>query len=191
MAMVLNKPKKNMGLLSLLINFVSAKQFSGNKDISMALIALPDNFFIINDVNINNATIDHVVICPKGIFAIEDGSIHFGSNYSIQPGQEKYRPIKRAIQNSKALNDFMQNCKIGNFFVNTLLISDSWHEKLKTYFPDIPVINTSELKTHFQSLEDKYSDAQCMKIADLLELNLRIETSIKQLRKDKPAGELK
>ncbi len=191
MATILNKQKKSMGLLSLLSSLVSSKQSSGKADISMTLAALPDNYFIINAVNINHVSIDHAVICPKGIFAIEDGSIHFDSNYSFQQGQEKYMPIKRAILNSKALNDFMQNCKIGNFFVSTLLISDSWDEKLKTYFPDIPAMSPRELKTYFQSLEDKYSDAQCKKIADLLELNLRIETSIKQLRKEKLAGEVK
>lgn len=81
----------------------------------------------------NNTNIEHVVICPKGIFAIEGGPMNLSSIHSNQPGKEKYMPIKRAVLNSKALNDFMQNYKIGNFFVNTLLISDSWDEKLDLF----------------------------------------------------------
>lgn len=46
-------------------------------------------------------------------------------------------------------------------------------------------MNPNELINYFQSLEDKYSDAQCKKIGELLELNLRIEANIKQLREEK------
>lgn len=44
MSLVLNKPKKRMGLLSLLIGFVSVKQFPKKTDVSVALSALSDHY---------------------------------------------------------------------------------------------------------------------------------------------------
>ena len=79
----------------------------------------------------------------------------------------------------------MQKCRIGNLFVNTLLIADFKDEKLKTYFPDIPIIKPDEMNQYFESLPDKHSGAQCKKTAELLDLNLKIEKNLKQLREEK------
>ncbi len=175
----------SMGLISLLAGISSFKKVTNKGYLEKALSEFPENYYFIQNAGIGAANIDYIAICPKGIFNVENDAFSRPSNHSPIPGQDKYLPVKHSILKSKALNDFMQKCRIGNYFVNTLHITNFEDDKLKTYFPEIPIIKPDEIKTFFESLPDKYSDEQCKKVADLLELNLRIDKNLKQLREEK------
>jgi hypothetical protein len=49
------------------------KGLSGEESVETTLSIYPDNYVLINDVVLGNSSgnIDHILICPKGIFAIE------------------------------------------------------------------------------------------------------------------------
>jgi hypothetical protein len=176
-----------MGLISLLACILSLKKVMNKGYLEKALAELPENYYFIQNADIGATNIDYIAICPKGIFNVENDAFSSPSNHSPIPGQDKYLPVKHSILKSKGMNDFMQKCRIGNYFVNTLHITNFEDDKLKTYFPEIPIIKPEEIKTFFESLPDKYSDEQCKKVVDLLELNLRIDKNLKQLREEKTA----
>ena len=136
----------------------------------------PDNYYILKNIKLNNNAIDFVIISPKGIFTIEKSS--------DKAFESKFIPIKQAVMHSKALNDFMQQNKIGNFHIKTIIINDVWNEKLKENFPDIPILKPNEVYNYIMLQDNKYQNATIQRVAELLELNLRINDAFQTLRKD-------
>lgn len=44
---------------------------TGEREVAKALDALPDSYCIVHDISTEYGNLDHIVVCPKGIFAIE------------------------------------------------------------------------------------------------------------------------
>ncbi len=136
-----------------------------DSDVIRLLTKLPNDYFLFNDINIENNSIDHIVVCPKGIFAIDTKKWKDSSQKNLKYNKQ-YNMIKQGILNSKLLNDFLQKNNVGNYFVNTIIVYANWDEKLKEHFADIPVLQPEQLTQHISSFPDKYSADECRKIAN-------------------------
>jgi len=146
-----------------------------DSDVTRLLSKLPDGYYLLNDINFENNLIDHIVVCPKGIFTIDTKSWKDSAQKNLKHDKKynnQYNMIKQGILNSKLLNDFLQKNNVGNYFVNTIIVFADWDEKLKEHFSDIPVLQPELLTQHISSFPDKYSADECKKIADAIKINL-------------------
>jgi len=153
----------------------SLKHTVENSEVDRILSKLPNDYYIFNDINIDNNSIDHVVICPKGIFTID--TKHWKTTLKdSQKHIKQYEMIKQGILNSKVLNDFLQKNKVGNYFVNTVVVFTHWDEKIKENFSDVHVLQPEQITNDISTLPDKFSDDECKNIADALNISLRTQT---------------
>ncbi len=157
------------GIKSIIHNFKDS-------DVIRLLSKLPGDYYLFNDVNIENNSIDHIVVCPKGIFTIDTKNWKNTAQKNLKYNKQ-YNMIKQGILNSKLLNDFLQKNHTGNYFVNTIVVFADWDEKLKEHFSDIPVLQPEQLAQHITSFPDKYTVDECKKIADTLKFNLFTQVS--------------
>lgn len=147
-----------------------------DSDVIKLLSKLPNDYYLFNDINIENNSIDHIVVCPKGIFTIDTKNWKDSAHKNLKYNKQ-YNMIKQGILNSKLLNDFLQKNTVGNYFVNTIVVFANWDEKLKEHFADIPVLLPEQLIQHISSFPDKYSADECKLIADALKDNLFTQIS--------------
>ncbi len=140
-----------------------------DSDIIRLLSKLPNDYYLLNDIIFDDNLINHIVVCPKGIFTIDTKSWKDSTQKKIKYNKQ-YNMIKQGILNSKLLNDFLQKNNAGNYFVNTIIVFANWDEKLKEHFSDIPVLQPELLSQHISSFPDKYSPDECRKIADALKI---------------------
>lgn len=157
------------GIKSIIHNFKDS-------DVIRLLSKLPSDYYLFNEVKIENNLIDHIVVCPKGIFTIDTKNWKDSAQKNLKYNKQ-YNMIKQGILNSKLLNDFLQKNQAGNYFVNTIVVFADWDEKLKEHFSDIPVLQPEQLTQHITSFPDKYSFDECKKIADALKINLSPQVS--------------
>lgn len=140
-----------------------------DSDIIRLLSKLPNDYYLLSDIIFDDNLINHIVVCPKGIFTIDTKSWKDSTQKKIKYNKQ-YNMIKQGILNSKLLNDFLQKNNAGNYFVNTIIVFANWDEKLKEHFSDIPVLQPELLSQHISSFPDKYSPDECKKIADALKI---------------------
>lgn len=129
----------------------------GENEVSELLKSLPQNYHVISDVIIptqhGTTQIDHVVVCPYGIFVIETKNYKgwiFGSNNSKKWKQTFktehhyfYNPIKQNWAHIYALSELLKLYK--KFFKPVVVFSDDAALNVES---TTPVINMRELKSH-------------------------------------------
>ncbi|KRQ86450.1 Nuclease-related domain protein [Caloramator mitchellensis] len=138
---------------------IFARGSIGEKRVVKALSKFPDEYILINDIRINNgeksAQIDHILVCPKGIFSIETKS-HLGKIYGNEEeqywmqykksskgrtyGNKFYNPIKQNKGHINALRNLLND----KYYINSIIVFTSAKE-LKVYTKHVPVLKVNKL----------------------------------------------
>ncbi len=94
-----------------------AKGMIGEKKVIETLMPLDNSYVLINDVTLpyKKGNIDHILIGPNGIFAIETKS--YKLTYLNRWG------IKQAMRNAIALKEFVKEQTGSNMFIKAVLVS--------------------------------------------------------------------
>ncbi|HJH29721.1 MAG TPA: hypothetical protein C5S51_08535 [Methanosarcinaceae archaeon] len=138
------------------------KGAEGEKIVSDILETYPDNWYIFNDMRIGTAQIDHIVICPKGVYTIETknykGTIYgnaedrywtqvIESEYVEDRPYKFYNPIEQGKKHSFELSKYLS--KYGYKSVIHTIVVFTTKSKLKVFSHKVPVIQTNEIYNYF------------------------------------------
>ncbi|MCD5409678.1 MAG: NERD domain-containing protein [Methanocellales archaeon] len=146
----------------------------GESRVIEVLSNFPDDWYVFNDMMVRGSQIDHIVICPMGIYTIEtknyQGTI-YGNAEKREWSQvidhyesQFYNPVKQGTRHSVALSKYLKEGGFNNVWVNTIVVFAEPSVKLKVYSPKVPVIYLSELCGFFNSQKQIMSPNECTKI---------------------------
>ena len=138
------------------------KGAEGEKTVSDILETYPDNWYVFNDMRIGTAQIDHIIVCPKGVYTIETknykGAIYGDAEdrywtqviereYVEEHKYEFYNPAKQgkkhSLELSKYLNKYGYECPVHTIVVFTT------KSRLNILSHKVPVIQTNEIYNFF------------------------------------------
>ncbi|MGC9445368.1 MAG: nuclease-related domain-containing protein [Candidatus Methanospirareceae archaeon] len=151
----------------------------GEGRVAAVLARLPDGWFIVHDMVVGRAQIDHIVVSPAGVYTIETkhytGTIHGNAEQQhwsqVINKQHKtnfYNPIKQGNGHSVALSTFLAENGFPHFWVNTIVVFSDPHVKLKVSSSTVPVLYLAELRDYLKrqkpvmSLQSAAAIAECI-----------------------------
>ena len=138
------------------------KGAEGEKIVSDILETYPDNWYVFNDMRIGTAQIDHIVVCPKGVYTIETknykGTIYGNAEdrywtqviereYVEEHPYEFYNPTKQGKKHSLELSKYLS--KYGYKCVVHTIVVFTTKSRLKVLSHKVPVIQTNEIYNYF------------------------------------------
>ncbi|MBI4712028.1 MAG: NERD domain-containing protein [Planctomycetes bacterium] len=147
----------------------------GEKMVSNALAGFPEDWYVFNDVIVGDTQIDHILICPKGVYAIE--TKHYRGTISgkadapdwwqfIQSRQTKmYNPIRQAFHHARALGKYLQGVGYNEIWVEPVVVFSHPEVKLDVTSPEASVIYLSQLKKLLDSRKQDMSPQECADIS--------------------------
>ena len=146
--------------------------------VSQILSDTGKDFYVFNDVTVLGSQIDHIVVCPKGVYTIEtkhrQGTIYGNAENKkwVQVVGRKrmkfYNPVKQGMRHSLALHRFLKETCKREHWVNTIVVFTHPDVQLKIHSPKVPVIQINELRDFFSKQRTSLTPAQCIEIADCL-----------------------
>lgn len=148
----------------------------GESRVTEVLSSLPDDWYIFNDMIVGRSQIDHIVICPKGIYTIETKNYQ-GTIYGNAEKQEWsqvinydyktpfYNPVKQGIGHSVALSKYLKGGGFNNVWVNTIVVFTEPSVELKVFSPKVPIIHLSKLSEFLNNQKQIINPNECTKIA--------------------------
>jgi len=139
------------------------------------LSSFPDDWYVFNDMIVGSSQIDHIVICPKGVFTIETKNYR-GTIYGNAEKQEWYQviesyttpfynPVKQGVGHSVALSKYLKESGFNKVWVNTIIVFTEPSVELKVFSPKVPVIHRSKLSEFFNNQKQVMNPDECSKIA--------------------------
>ncbi len=133
----------------------------GESAVSEALKQLDDSYYLINDILLQGSSgnIDHVLLCPKGIFVIEtknySGNIRIYGNKWYKKGMRKSYEISsgshQAIANAARLGDLIRKNTDIYVFVRPICVFTGYDLKLKVvHKSSVPILQLYELVNYIR-----------------------------------------
>lgn len=127
----------------------------GEKAVAAVLSKLDDSHYLLNDVKLYPKTgnIDHIILCPKGIFAIETKNYHGEIACNRDEWYKKSRrrnfPIRSVSEEAKRhasyLKTFLKKTTEFKEQVNPIAVFTCPEIVLKLRRPTIPILRMNEL----------------------------------------------
>jgi hypothetical protein len=147
----------------------------GERRVAQILNHFPDDWYIIHDLVVNGAQIDHILISPKGVYTLETKNLRgtiYGNvekqNWSQVLKQRKrsfYNPVKQAVGHSVALRSFLRENGFPRVWVNTIVVFTHPEVQLKVASATVPVLYLTELRDYLQRQEEVMSPQYSAEIA--------------------------
>ncbi|SDF85468.1 Nuclease-related domain-containing protein [Methanolobus vulcani] len=186
-----------IGVGILIIGLIIVKQGSAfwkgseGEDLVTGLLEhMPDNWYIINDMVVGSSQIDHIVVCPKGVYTIETknyrGTIYGNANdqYWMQVfpnGSEYdfYNPVKQGNKHSLELSKYLEENNLKSW-VNTVVVFPGDEVTLKVYSPKTKVLYLKELAAYFMEQRDTLDQKFCDDVVECIQKLVPKEESVSQ-----------
>jgi hypothetical protein len=161
----------------------------GEYIVSTELNQFPDDWYIFNDINMENyigntildSQIDHILICPKGVYTIETkyhkGKIYgsenklYWSQYLSRNEYKLYNPIKQGTTHSINLKKFF-NKKGYNHWVNTIVVFSNQNVTLNVCSNNVPVLYIHELYDYLNNQKTIMNQKECLQLVHILKKTL-------------------
>jgi hypothetical protein len=147
----------------------------GERRVAQILNHFPDDWYIFHDLVVGRAQIDHILICPRGVYTLETknyrGTIYGNAdkqNWSQVINQRKrsfYNPVKQAVGHSVALRSFLRENGFPRVWVNTIVVFTHPQVQLKVASATVPVLYLAELRDYLQRQEQVMSPHYSAEIA--------------------------
>jgi len=147
----------------------------GERRVAQVLNRFPDDWFIINDLVVGRAQIDHIIVSPAGVYTIETKNFR-GTIYGNAEKQKWsqvinhhkttfYNPVKQGNGHSVALSKFLEENGFKKVWVDTIVVFSEPHAQLNVFSPKVPVLYLSELRAYFKHQKPIMNPELCSKIA--------------------------
>ena len=148
---------------------------AGESLATKVLSSFPDNWYVFNDMIVGRSQIDHIVVCPKGVYTIETKNYR-GTIYGNAEKQEWYQiieshatpfynPVKQGVGHSVALSKYLEESGFNKVWVNTIVVFTNPNVELKVFSPKVPVIHQSKLSEFFNNQKQVMNSDESAKIA--------------------------
>jgi len=148
----------------------------GERKVTKLLSNMPDDWYIFNDITVWRSQIDHIVICPKGVYTIEtknyQGTIYGNAKkrewvqvISYKRKARFYNPVKQALRHSVTLSKYLKGRGF-NVWVDTIVVFANPDVELKVYSPDVPVLRLSELEEFFENRKQVMKPEECYNVSE-------------------------
>ena len=162
----------------------------GEKLVCNTLANFPDDWYIFNDVIIRDTQIDHILICPKGVYAIETknyrGTINGDAESPdwwqlIRVRQTRlYNPIRQSRHHAVALANYFKESGYSQIWVEAVVVFSHPEVKLKVTSSKTPVIYLAQLTEFLDRRDQIISSQECEEIS--ANLNNHLTGNIKKNR---------
>ncbi len=153
------------------------KGVEGEMEVERVLKTLSDSYVVINNVRLPKGAgnIDHVVIGPTGVFAIETKNIrgHFVCEgeewFKVKNGRiRRVRSFSRqAKRNALALRDFLRRHGCDQF-VHGVVVLTNENCRVDLINPSVPVIEIGRLKDFIEKAKDRVPKRRIYEIVGIL-----------------------
>lgn len=151
---------------------------AGESLVTKVLSSFSDDWYVFNDMIVGRSQIDHIVICPKGVYTIETKNYR-GTVYGNAEKQEWhqvigsnntpfYNPVKQGLVHSVALSKYLEENGFNKIWVNTIVVFTEPSVELKVFSPKVPVIHQSKLGQFFNDQKQIMELDVCAEIAEFL-----------------------
>lgn len=142
----------------------------GERRVTREIKKFDNNYHLFNDIKIPGNQIDHILVCPKGVFTIETKNYKrkiYGNennkNWTQYVGGKPYsviNPVKQGKRHSTALAIILKDNGI-NISIKTIVVFAGPAEK-KAYSKTIPVIYRKELYDYLNKQKDILSSKEIL-----------------------------
>ena len=145
----------------------------GEFETAVLLARLPAEFTVFNDIPLNGFNVDHVIVGPSGVWAIETKS-HAGfvdvSAFGVRVnGRLMYRdPCRQARRNAAEIGDLVESAIGVRYWVEALVCFPRANVSPLPAPGQSPVIGSEGLLTRIRSGSTRLSPPVCARIADVL-----------------------
>lgn len=150
----------------------------GEKLVSDSFSKYPDNWYMFNDMIIGSSQIDHIVICPKGVYTIEtknyQGTIRGNAEETgwfqiIDKRHERpfYNPVLQGKKHSSELRKYLGKCGY-KVWVGTIVVFTDPDSKLEVSSHDVPVIYLDKLNGFFDRQRNVMDQDFCERIVECI-----------------------
>jgi hypothetical protein len=151
----------------------------GEGRVAKVLNRFPDDWFVVHDLVVNGAQIDHILVCPRGVYTLEtkhySGTIYGNvekQNWSQVLKQRKrsfYNPVKQAVGHSVALRAFLREQGLPRIWVSSIVVFTHPQVQLKVNSATVPVLYLAELRDYLHRQEQQVLASEaCRDIAACL-----------------------
>jgi hypothetical protein len=148
----------------------------GERRVAQVLDRFPDDWFVVHDLVVGRAQIDHIIISPKGVYTIETknykGTIYGNaekpkwSQVINQHRKSFYNPVKQAVGHSVALRSFLRDvCGFSKVWVNSIVVFTHPQVQLKVASATVPVLYLAELRDFLNQQKQVMSPQYSAEIA--------------------------
>ena len=157
----------------------------GEEAVVDALSMLDDRHRVFNDLVLPGARgdIDHVVVGPGGVFALETKN-YSGDITCFEDRWTRCRngtwevtvhsPSRQAIDNARRLDAFLRQCGIA-VKVDPVVVLANRNARIRCENPVVPVVMRRALASHLTSRKSRLSDAEIRAISDFVRKGARME----------------
>lgn len=142
----------------------------GEGRVAKILDRFPDEWFVVHDLVVNGAQIDHILICPRGVYTLETkhyrGTIYGNpekqtwSQVLNQRTRSFYNPAKQASGHSAALRSFLEANGFKSVWVNSIVVFTHPQVRLKVNSGTVPVLYLTELRDYVRRQEQEVLSSQ-------------------------------
>lgn len=101
---------------------------TGESLVIKVLSSFPDNWYVFNDMIIGRSQIDHIVVCPSGVYTIETKNYRGTINGSTEKQEwyqviqsfttPFYNPVKQGAGDSLSLSKYLEESDFKKVWVN-------------------------------------------------------------------------
>ena len=154
------------------------KGMAGEKQVSKTLRELDDSYYLLDDVRLSNhGNIDHIVLGPNGIFAIETknyrGKITCEEDdwrsFRQQIGSPSKQVKRNALELKKVIEKYTPTRKFENIWVNGIIAFPNPDIELELHRPTIPALQLSQLCNFIKNTAGNiFSDRELRILGDVI-----------------------
>ncbi len=170
------------------------------KSISDAMASLPMAWSLINDLAVGKSKIDHIVVCPKGVFAIKtknysgtiDGNLDERTWCQISADGARsifFNPVKEARGQSVELQRVLQQAGFQDVKVHPVAVFTKPTVRLRVSSPKVPVIRMAELSDSLRQQPHVMMPEKCAEIAKFLDSLVSRQNSKRKLARKSDSRE--
>jgi|GEM_PF-2503626 len=155
----------------------------GESAVSKVMADFPRYWYIFNDMFVGSSQIDHIIVCPKGVYTIETKN-YKGTIYGNAEKKEWtqvfkkdgkyyrysfYNPVKQGMKHSLELSNYLKKNGLKKIWVNTVIVFTNKEVELKVFSKKVPVLYLSNLREYFEKRKSVFSSNQCIDIGKLIQ----------------------
>jgi hypothetical protein len=147
----------------------------GERRVAHVLDRFPDDWFVVHDLVVGRAQIDHIIVCPRGVYTLETkhyrGTIYGTaekprwSQVLKQRKRSFHNPVKQAVGHSVALRIYLRENGFSKVWVNSIVVFTHPEVQLKVASATVPVLYLAELRDYLHRQEQVMSPHYSAEIA--------------------------